>query len=199
MSATARHADHPINPVFVERWSPRAFTGEAVPVADLLTMVEAARWSPSSYNSQPWRFVYALAGTPAWQTLLGLLGDYNTSWASRAGALVCLASSRTMLPPGKTEPVPSHSHSLDAGAAWGAFALQAHMLGWATHGMVGFDMERAATELGIPDGFRVEMMIAVGRQGDPSALPEALRGREAPSPRLPVSAIAAEGRFPDGP
>ena len=65
-TANSRTADHPIDALFLERWSPRAFTGEAVPQADLMTMIEAARWAPSGYNSQPWRFVYALRDTPAW-------------------------------------------------------------------------------------------------------------------------------------
>ncbi len=63
-ASNPRQPDHAIDPLFTERWSPRAFTGEAVPESELLRMFEAARWAPSSYNSQPWRFVYALRGTP---------------------------------------------------------------------------------------------------------------------------------------
>ena len=192
----ARVADHPIAPIFIERWSPRAFTAETLPEADLLTMVEAARWSPSSYNSQPWRFLYALRDTPHWAHFLGLLGDYNRSWAERAGGLVLMVSRMTMVPPGKTEPASKEWLYDGTGSAWAAFALQARQLGWDTHGMVGFDMPRAVDELGIPAGYRVEMMIAVGRRGDPSTLPEQLRGREQPSTRLPVSELAFAGAFP---
>ena len=190
-----RTAEHPIDPLFLERWSPRAFTGEAMPEADLMTMLEAARWAPSSYNSQPWRFVYARRDTPAWAPLLGLLNEFNQSWAKDGSALIILASSSTMLPPGKTAPVPSHSHSLDAGSAWGYLALQATRMGWYAHGMVGFDIDRAFAELGFPEGYRVEVAIVVGRIGDKSKLPEMLAAREAPSDRKPLSEIAFEGKF----
>ena len=100
-----------------------------------------------------------------------------------------------MLPPGKDKPVPSHSHSMDAGAAWASLALQATISGWHTHGMVGFDMERAFAELNVPEGYRVEQMIAVGRIGDKSILPAAMAEREAPSDRMPLAQIVMEGGF----
>ncbi len=113
-----RQADHPIDPIFLTRWSPRAFTGEPVPEAALASMFEAARWAPSSYNSQPWRFLYALCGTPNFDRFLGLLVEFNQSWAKTAGALVILVSKETMQAGDKI--VPSRTHAFDAGAAWGA-------------------------------------------------------------------------------
>lgn len=190
-----RTSDHPIDPLFLERWSPRAFTGEAIGKADLMTMFEAARWAPSSYNSQPWRYVYALRDTPAWAPMLSLLIEFNQGWAKDAAALVVLASSETMVLPGKDAPVPSHSHSLDAGAGWAQFSLQATRMGWHTHGMVGFDIERAFAELGFPPGYRVEMAFAVGKLGDKSKLPEFLQAREMPSDRKPLSETVFEGKF----
>lgn len=190
-----RTAEHDIDPIFLERWSPRAFTGESITEEELMTMFEAARWAPSSYNSQPWRFVYARRDTPAWAGMLSLLIEFNQSWAKDAAALVVLASSSTMLPPGKTSPVPSHSHSLDAGSAWCSFALQATKMGWYTHGMVGFDLERAFAELGFPQGYRVETVIAIGKKGDKSTLSEMLASREEPSGRKPLSEVVFEGKF----
>nr|WP_321986686.1 nitroreductase family protein [uncultured Lichenicoccus sp.] len=190
-----RVADYPIESVFLERWSPRAFTGEAIPEAELFSLFEAARWAPSAYNSQPWRFLYARRDTPQWQPFLEILIEFNRSWVKNAAALVFLISKSTMLPPGKDREVPSHSHSFDAGAAWGAFGLQAVKSGWATHGMVGLDFEKAFADLGLVEGWRVEAAIAIGRRGDKSILPEALQARETPSPRLPVKVIAMEGRF----
>lgn len=190
-----RTADHPIDPLFLERWSPRAFTGESIPEAELMTIFEAARWAPSSYNSQPWRYVYARRDTPHWAHLFGLLGEFNQSWAKDAAAVVILASSETMIPPGKDAPIPSHSHSLDAGSGWGYAALQAQKMGWHTHGMVGFDIPRAFGELGFPPGYRIEMAFVIGRQGDKSILPDYLQGREMPSPRKPLSEIVFEGKF----
>ncbi len=193
--ANARHADHPIDPLFLERWSPRAFTGEAIPEGELMTLFEAARWAPSSYNSQPWRFLYARRDTPAWPKFLGLLNEFNQSWAKNAAALVFLASNSLMTPPGSDKAVPSRTHSFDAGSAWMALALQATRSGWQAHGMVGADFERAFAELGVPHGYRVEAAIAVGRRGDPSMLPEPLRAREAPNDRLPLDRTVMEGGF----
>jgi nitroreductase len=193
--ANPRVADHPIDSLFLQRWSPRAFTGEAIPEAELLTLFEAARWAPSAYNAQPWRFLYARRDTPHWQRFLGLLVPFNQSWASRAAALVILVSDPAFQPPGADQPVSLRSASLDAGAAWGSLALQAARSGWAAHGMAGFDVERAASELNVPAGQRVEIAIAIGRQGDKSILPEGLQAREQPSWRKPVEAFIFEGGF----
>lgn len=161
-----RTADHPVDPMFLERWSPRAFTGEPLAEADLLTMLEAARWAPSSYNSQPWRFVYARRDTPHWGQFLDLLVPFNRGWAGGASALVILVSNSLMRPPGSDKDVPSLTHSLDAGTASGYFALQAHKMGWHVHGMAGLDRERAFADLNVPAGYRVEAAYAVGRRRD---------------------------------
>src|SRR5262245_38006290 len=194
-TANSRTAGHAIDPLFLERWSPRAFTSEPISETELMTLFEAARWAPSSYNAQPWRFVWARRGSEHWPRFLGLLSEYNQSWARNAAALVVLVSKTTMLPRGADKEVPSPTHSLDAGAAWQNLALQATRSGWAAHGMAGFDMPRAAVELGVPPGYRVEAAIAIGRRGDKAVLPESLRAREAPSDRLPLAQIVSEGRF----
>jgi nitroreductase len=195
--ANPRVADHPINPLYIERWSPRAFTGESVPDSALHTMFEAARWAPSSYNSQPWRFLYAKRDTPHWDTFLGLLNEFNRSWAKNAGVLVVLASKIPMeAPPGSGKFVTSHSHSLDAGAAWAYLALEAQRIGWAAHAMVGFDIARAQVELKVPDDHRIETAIAIGRRGDKSFLPDDVAAREIPNARIPQKNFVFEGSFP---
>jgi nitroreductase len=194
-TANSRTAGHPIDEIFLHRWSPRAFTGEAISDADLHTIFEAARWAPSSYNSQPWRFVYARRDTPAWDKLFGLLNEYNQSWAKQAAVVIVAVSRETMLPPGGDKEIPAYSHSFDAGAAWGYLALQASMLGWDAHGMVGFDKEAAIPTLGIPAGHRVEAAIAIGRRGDASLLPPTLAAREKPNDRKPLSETVFEGAF----
>jgi nitroreductase len=196
MTENPRVAEHDTLPLFLERWSPRAFTGEPIPESILMSMLEAARWAPSSYNSQPWRFLYARRGTPNWEVFLGLLNEFNQSWAKTASALIFVLSEETMLPPGQTERVPYYSHSFDAGAAWGYLALQGTHLGWYTHGMVGIEMDKIRTELAVPAGMRIEAAIAVGKLGPKEQLPEFLQAREAPSPRKPLSEIAFEGGFP---
>jgi nitroreductase len=190
-----RVADHPIEKVFLDRWSPRAFTGEPIPQSVLYTLFEAARWAPSSYNSQPWRFLYATNGNAHWDKFLNLLIPFNQSWAKTASALVFAVSETTMAQQGKDARIPSHSHSFDTGAAWGYLALQATYLGWHTHGMVGVDFDRVRTELKVPDDVRVEAAIAIGKIGPKTLLPEALQAREFPSPRKPVAEIALEGGF----
>lgn len=198
LTVNSRTADHAIDPVFLERWSPRAYDGQPVPRDDLMSMLEAARWAPSSYNSQPWRFLYALRDGPHWEQFMGFLAEGNRKWCADAGALLVLLSKSTMAVPGKENEIPSHSHSHDAGAGWACFALQATRIGYQAHGMVGFDMDRVFAELKVPMGFRVEQMIAVGRPADPATLPEDRRAREQPNARRPVSESAFEGSFPSG-
>jgi nitroreductase len=195
-TANSRRADYPIEPIFLERWSPRAFSGEAISDADLRTIFEAARWAPSSYNSQPWRFFYAKRDTPAFAAFLGLLSSSNQVWAKNASALMVLASQKNFTPPGKNEPVESRSHSFDAGAAWGYLALQTLRLGYAAHAMAGFDAARAHKELNMPEDYRPEAAIAIGRMGDKALLPEAIRAREHPNGRNPQTAFVVEGGFP---
>jgi nitroreductase len=194
---TARIPDHAIEPQFTARWSPRAFTGEAMPQAELMRLFEAARWAPSSYNSQPWRYLYAHRDTPNWDLFFGLLVEINRAWASRAAVLVVALSKSVMRPTGADRDVPSHSHSFDAGAAWANLALQANAMGWATHAMIGFDIDRAFADLNVPAGYRVECAIAIGRRGDAAILPEPLARREAPNGRNPVTSFATEGAYSD--
>ncbi|HZC17276.1 MAG TPA: nitroreductase family protein [Caulobacteraceae bacterium] len=194
VTANGRTADHDIEPVFLRRWSPRAFTGEAIPRASLMSLFEAARWAPSAFNLQPWRFVYAVRDTPDWERLLAVLVEYNQAWVRGASALVFMISDRFRRKPG-AEPEPLYSHSFDAGAAWAYLALQAHHLGLAAHGMTGFDPDRAHEELGVPEAEdRIEAATAIGRPADKSVLPEPYRARETPSQRLPMAGFVFEGR-----
>nr|WP_069882594.1 nitroreductase family protein [Bosea sp. BIWAKO-01] len=191
-----RHSEHPVERFFLERWSPRAFRDEAIPKADLLTMVEAARWAPSAYNHQPWRFFYARRGDVHWQGFVDLLDTFNAEWAQNASALILVASDTLIGAPDDEAPAPSRSHSFDTGAACSQLAIQATHLGYHVHVMAGVDFERAHQHLKLPARFRVEVAIAVGRHGDPRQLPEALASRELPSQRLPLDQIAFAGSFP---
>jgi nitroreductase len=191
--STERHATHPVHPMFLARWSPRSFTGEAIAPATLLSFFEAARWAPSASNMQPWRFLYGHAGTPAFQTILDGLVPFNQSWAAKASALIVVLSKKTSVAPGKTEANPNPWHSFDAGAAWMSLALQAHDAGWATHGMGGFDGAKLRESLNIPADVAIEAVVAVGKRGDKAALPEGLQARELPNDRIPLAQVAAEG------
>lgn len=186
-----RKPEHEVEELFLDRWSPRAMSGEAVSEAELMSLFEAARWAPSSFNNQPWRILYARRDTEHWEKFLGLLVEANRSWAKDAAALLLFVSKETF--DHNEEKYPTHS--FDTGAAWENLALQATLNGLVTHGMQGFDYERARAELNIPENFRVEAMAAVGRPGDPSTLPERVRAREKPSDRKPLSEITCEGPF----
>lgn len=192
----ARKADHPVADLFVKRWSPRAFTGERIPVETLNTLFEAVRWAPSSNNSQPWRFLYGHRGTPDFDAILGLVNQRNQRWARSASVLIVLVSKRLHQGVGQDKPTLARNHSLDAGAAWAHLALQASLSGWAAHAIGGFDHDAARQALDVPEDFHVDLAIAIGKQTDASVLPEDLRAREAPNGREKIAAFAHEGRFP---
>jgi nitroreductase len=190
-----RTATHGADPMFLERWSPRAFTGEPMPHDQLLSLFEAAGWAPSAFNGQPWRFVYAHRDTPSWASLFDLLAPANQAWVKNASVLIYVLSDRFRRTPGR-DPSPVRSHAFDAGAAWAMLALQASRSGWAAHGMAGFDLSRSYEVLGVAEAdFQVEAAIAVGRIGDASTLDEPYRSREIPSQRNPVESFVFEGRF----
>jgi nitroreductase len=191
-----RQPDYPVDPQFLRRWSPRAFDGSEIPEQDLLTMFEAARWAPSAFNSQPWRFLYARRGDPDWQRFLELLIPWNQSWAQSASALIYILSDTLPFTDKAGEPASSHTHSYDAGAAWACLALQASRMGYQAHGMSGVDFERAQAELGVPQRYRIEAAAVVGRIGDLATLPEKLRAREFPSGRKAVEEFVFRGGFP---
>jgi len=196
---TPRSADFPVDPLFLERWSPRAFDGSEIPDDDLMTMFEAARWAPSAFNSQPWRFLYAKNGDGDWARFLSLLIPWNQSWAHSASALVYILSDSMPFTDKKTgEPALSTTHSFDAGAAWACLALQASRMGYHAHGMSGIQYELARAELAIPERYALNAACVVGRIGDPAMLDEKLRSREQPSDRKPVADFAFRGRFPAG-
>lgn len=196
--SNTRQADHPVDPLFTARWSPRAFTGEPLDDATLWTLFEAARWAPSASNLQPWRFIFAKHGTPAFDTMLSGLVPFNQGWAKTASVLVTVLSAKTSVPPGKTDAQPNAWHSFDTGAAWAQLALQAHLLGLHTHGMGGFVADRLRPALGIPDDHAIEAVVAIGKLGDKLQLPEALQARELPSGRRPIAELVFEGRFGAG-
>jgi nitroreductase len=186
-----RKAGYPVDNLFLDRWSPRAMSGEPISEQDLMTLLEAARWAPSSYNNQPWRILYATRDGKHWNTFFNLLVEGNQAWAKNAAALLLFVSKKTFDRNGK----PSDTHSFDTGAAWENLALQGTLKGLVVHGMQGFDYERARSELSVPEEFHVEAMAAVGRPGAVEDLPEKLQKSESPNDRKPLSDITCEGPF----
>jgi nitroreductase len=185
-----RQASHPVERIFVDRWSPRAMSGEDISNEELMTLFEAARWAPSSMNNQPWRLLYATRNSCHWPLLFDLLVDTNKLWCANAAALLVVVS-KTTFESGKS----CRTHSYDSGAAWMSLALQGNMLGLVVHGMQGFDYDQARIALEIPDEFQVEAMAAVGRPGRVEELPAQLQAREIPNDRRPLAQSVCEGPF----
>jgi nitroreductase len=195
MTIEQRTVQHPIDPLFVERWSPRAFDHGPMPQADLDILLEAARWAPSAFNYQPWRFLYAHRDSGSWERFLNILIPFNQTWAQHASVLLFILSDTLMDQAEPAQPKASHSHSFDAGAGWACLALQATRIGYHCHAMTGVDFEKARTALNVPERFRIEAAVAVGRRGAKSILPEALQAREQPSGRKEITRFAFEGVF----
>lgn len=186
-----RKPTYEVNPIIVSRWSPRSFTGQELNDKELFSLFEAARWAPSSYNNQPWRFIYAKRNSPNWNLFFSLLADGNKLWCSNASVLVVIISKKTFDYNGK----PSITHQFDAGAAWENLAIQAVTQGLSTHAMQGFDYERAKKELNVPDDYEVMAMVTIGKKGPKEKLPPELQKNEAPNDRKPLTEIVMEGKF----
>jgi nitroreductase len=189
--SAARSADHPVDTLFLDRWSPRAMSGEPIEPRELMQLFEAARWAPSSGNAQPWRMLYAHRDTPQWPLFFNLLNDGNKLWCHRAAVLVVFLSKAVNERTGR----PAVTFSYSTGSAWQNFALQGTLSGLVVHGMEGFDYARARQVLAIPEDMRVEAMAAIGRPGRAEDLPERLQAREAPSGRKPLSELVCEGSY----
>lgn len=128
-----------------------------------MSLFEAARWAPSHFNTQTWRFVYTKRGSKQWDQYLNALTPGNRKWASKAGVLMVVLSKLTNVHKNKPEPVPSHS--FDTGSAWMAMALEGTARGLVVHAMGGFEHEKAASMIGLKsDDYQIEAMIAVGHR-----------------------------------
>jgi nitroreductase len=186
-----RKPNYPIQPIILNRWSPRSMTGEEMSDSELMPLFEAARWSPSSYNAQPWRFLYAKRNTPEWDLFFNLMVEGNQQWTKNAAVLVLVISRKTFERNNK----PSKTHSFDTGSAWMGLALEAEVRGLVTHGMEGFDYEKARKDLEIPDDYQVEAMIAIGKRAPKEKLSPELQEREKPSTRKNLEEILIKGKF----
>ena len=186
-----RHPQYPIEPLILNRWSSRAMSKEPLSEDEFMPLFEAARWAPSCYNEQPWRFIYAKQNTSAWDLFFSLLVEQNKKWAINASILVVIISHKVFTHNKK----PSVTHSFDTGAAWAYMALEGSARNLVVHGMAGFDYEKAKDICKISDDYQVEAMVAIGKQGKKENLPETLQKKEIPSDRKPLTQIVIEGCF----
>lgn len=183
--------DADIIDVIRNRWSPLAFNPTPLHEDEIASLFEAARWAPSCYGEQPWRYIYACKGDDGRENLESLLAEGN-SWAKNAGLLIVGFAKTTFDKNGN-----KNSFDLyDTGCATGFLTLQATSMGLISHQMGGFDAEKANNLLGVPKDFEPAAMIAVGHPGDTKDLSEDLQKRQdAPRQRLPRETIAMRGHY----
>ena len=187
-AANPRVPSAQVDPLFIDRWSPRSFSAEPLSDAEVASLFEGARWSPSSFNGQPWLFLYETDG-PDRPLFDSVLMPRNRAWAAKA-PLVGFIFANTRTPDGR-EP---RTAQFDTGAAWMALTLQARLLGIYTHAMAGIDRDAAHEKLGVDTRhYTVMCGFAAGRIGPREALPPELQQREQPSDRKPLAEIAHRG------
>jgi nitroreductase len=174
-------------PLMHERWSARSFSDREVSSADLKRIFEAARWAASSYNEQPWRFLIGTRNSATYRKIFSTLIEFNKSWAGAAPVLILGVAGTKFAHNGSENRVALY----DLGAAASYLTLQAAALGLTTHQMAGFDQDAARKVFEIPDNYAIGAVIALGYQGEPSALhDQQLVEREtAPRTRRPLSEI----------
>jgi len=182
---------YPIHDLLRRRWSPRAFSDRRVDSAVMRSLLEAARWAPSSYNEQPWSFIVATKDAPAeFARLLSCLVEGNIKWAQHAPVLMVSVARLTFEDDGK----PNRHAFHDVGLAVANLIVQATALGLVVHQMAGIFPEKIRELYGIPEGYEAVAGIALGYPGDPQSLPEELRKRELPPrERKPLTEFVFSG------
>ncbi|KAF7489349.1 hypothetical protein SSS_02934 [Sarcoptes scabiei] len=183
-----RHAHYPIHPMILSRRSLREMNGRPVPNDVLMSLFEAARWAPSYYNTQSWRFVYATRNGRYWNKFIDALVPGNQKWAKDAGALIVVLSAKYQIKDGEKRSV--ESHTFDTGAAWMAMALEGTARGLVVHPMTGFDKDKVIRMIGLnnKNDYQIEAMVAVGNR-------LRLVNDEKITDRHPVNKFVSEGVF----
>ena len=185
--------DHPILDILRQRWSPRAFADRPVEPTKLQSLLEAARWSPSSSNEQPWSFIVATKDAPEdFAKMLACLVEKNQSWAKSAAVLMISVAAKNFGYHNK----PNRHHFHDVGLAVSQMIAQATALDLFVHQMAGFSPEKARETYGIPETHDPVAAIAIGYLGDPNSLPNDLRERELkPAERKPLKDFVFTGKW----
>lgn len=193
MTSRPAATDHPVHPLVKDRWSPRAFAPRPVPAETLASLFEAARWSASSYNEQPWRFVVATReNAAAYEALLKCLQPKNQEWARLAPVLAVLIYKANFT----HNDTPNRVALYDAGAAAAQLTAEATHRGLVVHQMAGIDIEHTRSALRVPAGFEPATALAIGYEGDPALLPDWAKAMEhSPRSRKPLKDIVFTGAF----
>jgi nitroreductase len=193
MSKKIASTDYPINKLLAERWSPYAFQDRSVSETDLCSLFEAARWSASSYNEQPWRYIVATKdNSEHFQQLLSCLVEGNQVWAKNAPVLALGVVSLKFARNQEDNRAAVH----DLGLASGNLVLEATARGLCVHQMIGILPDKARELFDIPEGFEAWTGLAIGYQGDPMTLPDALKERDLmPRQRKPLAQFVFSGKW----
>ena len=180
----------PVNEIIAARRSPRSFNeNSTLSNDDLLGILEAARWAPSAFNGQPWRFVVGKRGDQVFEQVLSSLSPFNQTWAKSASALVLVTSKTT-----KGDGSIHADYQFDCGLAVGQLVVETHHRGLVAHQMTGFDKAIAQSAVSLPSELVPVVVIAIGTQDAPEKLTGPLLEREtAKRERLPLSEIVIQG------
>jgi nitroreductase len=189
----AAHPSTPIQPILADRWSPYGFTDREVADHDLLALFEAARWAPSSYNEQPWRYIVARRrDADEYARLLSCLVDGNQVWAKFAPGLAIGVAVLDFKRNGKPNKAAQH----DLGLASANLSAEATARGLFVHQMIGIVPERVRELYAVPANAEPLTGLAVGYLGDGAGLPDEVRARDAaPRTRLALDEIVFSGRW----
>ena len=186
-----REMNHEIDPIYLKRWSPRAFANKRVEREKLNAIFEAARWAPSAANWQPWRFIFVEKADDK-EKFLSFVNENNVEWCQHAPVLMAIVSKTTR----NEEGAKNITHAFDTGTAWGYLTLEATRQGLITHGMGGFDRVKAKEVLEIPEEYDVQAIAAIGYHHDSiEMLSERNKKREIPSNRKKIEEFVFEGKF----
>lgn len=176
-----RNFRYDIMPEIKERWSPRAFSKNKISREDIHKILEAARYAPSCFNEQPWRFLIA-DNEDTLTKMRSILYESNQVWANSAPVLILICSTKTFTQNGKD----NYWHMFDAGTAWGFLSLEAQRIGLISHAMGGFSRKAAREAFKITDEVDIIAVVALGKMGDSSLLPEDLKKEEFPNTRREI-------------
>lgn len=179
-----RQFDYDIMPEIKERWSMRAFSGEKVNEEEIMAILEAARYAPSCFNEQPWRYIIA-DNDENLKKMRGVLAKSNQVWANMAPVLIAVLAKKNFDYNGKN----NFWHMFDTGTAWGYLSLEAQRRGLATHAMGGFKRSALKEEFNISDDYEIICVVALGKTGDKEKLPEDLKERERPDIRKSIKEL----------
>ncbi len=184
--------NYPINNLTQNRWSPRAFSEKKVEKEKVSSILEAARWAPSAFNEQPWRFIIGHKGDSTYDSILSTLVDWNILWAGKAPVLILNIAKKTFTQNGGQ----NVTFKYDLGQAVGLMILEAVNQGLVSHQMSGFDANKAAELLKIPDDYQAVSVTAIGYYGNIENLPEDMVTMENKErERNKLNSMVFEGEF----